>query len=64
MQAEVGDRVVVRSRRVGVPGRVGEVVAVRGEAGRPPYVVRWDDGREALFFPGPDATVETRRRAR
>jgi hypothetical protein len=58
MKAEVGDRIVIRSRHVDEPERDGEVVEVHGANGAPPYVVRWSsDGHEALFFPGPDAEV-------
>ena len=38
--------------------RHGEIVEVRGADGAPPYLVRWSDGHEALFFPGPDAIIE------
>ncbi len=67
MQAKVGDRIVVRGRRVGQPERDAEVLEVRGPDGAPPYLVRWGDGgREALFYPGSDARVEPlgRRRKR
>ena len=38
---------------------IGEVLEVRGPEGEPPYVVRWEeDGHEALFFPGSDASVQ------
>ena len=41
------------------PSRDCEVLKVHGEAGGPPYVVRWgDDGHEGLYFPGEDAEVE------
>ncbi|HEY8458450.1 MAG TPA: DUF1918 domain-containing protein [Actinopolymorphaceae bacterium] len=58
MQAQVGDRLHVFGRQVGNPGKTGEIIEVRGERGSPPYVVRFDDGHEALVFPGPDAVVE------
>jgi Domain of unknown function (DUF1918) len=59
MQASVGDRIVVKGHRVGAPDVDGEVLEVRGPDGGPPYLVRWgDSGHEALFFPGPDATVQ------
>jgi hypothetical protein len=58
MRAQVGDRIVIRSAHVDEPVRDGEVLEVRGADGAPPYRVRWSDtGHEALFFPGPDATV-------
>ncbi len=65
MEARIGDRVVVRGRRIGQTEREGEILEVRGERGEPPYVVRWTaDGREGLFFPGPDTSVEHRGRRR
>jgi Domain of unknown function (DUF1876)/Domain of unknown function (DUF1918) len=57
MKAEVGDRIVVASGTLHRPIRDGEILQV-GEAGGGPYLVRWSDGNESLFFPGPDAHVE------
>jgi hypothetical protein len=37
-----------------------EIVEVRDDDGAPPYLVRHSDGREGLFFPGSDGTVERR----
>ena len=62
MKAEVGDLVVVASRKLLGQVRVGEVIAVGDSSGGGPYRVRWsDDGRETLFFPGPDAHIERAR---
>lgn len=58
MQATVGDRLTVHSHTVGLPERRGEVIEVRGTAGAPPYRVRFDDGHEALVYPGPDVVIE------
>jgi hypothetical protein len=59
MRASVGDRIVIRGHHVGEPNRDCEVLDVEGAEGGSPYRVRWDDdGHEALFFPGSDATVE------
>jgi len=59
MQAAVGDWIVVGSRHVGAGERRGEIVEVRGEGGAPPWMVRWsNEDREALYFPGSDATIE------
>ena len=58
MHAEVGDRIAVPGRHVGDAGRIGEVIDVRGENGRPPYVVRWADGHEAVCYPGPETRVQ------
>lgn len=60
MQATTGDRLHVHGNSVGRPDRVGEIVEVRGRSGNPPYLVRFDDGRTGLIFPGPDAVVEPR----
>jgi hypothetical protein len=54
----VGDLIVVRGRRPGQPGRSGEILEIlRG--GRERYLVRWDDGDEAVFAPGIDAVIES-----
>lgn len=58
MHAEVGDRLHVHSRAVGKAGQLAVVVEVQGADGAPPYRVRYDDGHEAVVFPGPDCTVE------
>ncbi len=58
MRAEIGDVLHVRGRTVGTPERQGQVVEVRGPDGAPPYLVRFDDGHEALVFPGSDCVVE------
>ncbi|MGO8873547.1 MAG: DUF1918 domain-containing protein [Acidimicrobiales bacterium] len=59
MQAAIGDRIVVHGHRTGQPDHDGEIIEVRGVAGGPPFVVRWEDtGHETIFFPGPDAYVQ------
>ncbi len=58
MRAAVGDRLHVHGRVVGVPDQRSEIIEVRGEDGAPPYLVRHEDGHEALVFPGTDALVE------
>jgi len=58
MNADVGDRIMIKGHHIGDPDRQGEIVEVHGPAGGPPYKVRWgDDGHESVFFPGPDASV-------
>jgi Rv2632c-like/Domain of unknown function (DUF1918) len=57
MEAAVGDRIVVAAAVLGGHVRDGEIIEMSSDGG-PPYLVRWsDDGRETLFFPGPDAHV-------
>ncbi|MDH6113220.1 hypothetical protein P3T36_001894 [Kitasatospora sp. MAP12-15] len=58
MAAAVGDRLHIHSNAVGVADRTGEIIEVRGPDGEPPYLVRYEDGTEALVFPGPDGIVE------
>jgi hypothetical protein len=59
MRAQVGDRLVMESSRVGQFRRIGVVLEVRHSDGSPPYLVRWlDDGHEGLVFPGSDTRVE------
>jgi len=60
MRARVGDKVVLRTRYAGAGERERSavVLAVEGDDGAPPYLVRWDDGHETTVTPGPDALVE------
>jgi hypothetical protein len=58
MQASAGDHLRVEGRHVGDRPLVAEVLEVHGKDGQPPYLVRWEDGREGTFFPGSDAVVE------
>lgn len=58
MHAKVGDRLHVHGRVVGTPDQMSVIIEVRGPDGAPPYLVRHDDGHEALVFPGADALVE------
>ena len=62
MQAAIGDRLHIRGNCVGTPDKIGEIVEVKGKAGEPPYLVRFDDGHTGLVFPGPDAVVEAKAR--
>jgi len=62
MQATIGDRLHVHGNSVGHADKTGEIIEVKGAAGAPPYLVRFDDGHTGLVFPGPDAVVERGRR--
>lgn len=58
MQAKVGDWLVIKGHRVGQGDREAQILEVEGEAGAPPYRVRWlDDEHVSLVFPGPDAVI-------
>jgi hypothetical protein len=59
MQAQVGDRLVIKGHRSGEPERDAEILEVRGPDGTPPYIVRWEDnGHTGFFFPGSDAEIQ------
>lgn len=60
MNAEVGDEVVVKGRHVADEDRQGTIIEIHGENGTPPYLIRWQDGHESLFFPSSDTLVEHR----
>ena len=58
MHAQVGDGLVIQGHQVGQSRRTGEIVEVRGAAGAPRYLVRWDDsGRTTLLFPCSDCEI-------
>ena len=58
MQAMVGDRLTVMGRRQGDEERHGVIFEVHGEDGSPPYLVRWSDGSESVFFPSSDVMIQ------
>ena len=45
---------------MGDEDRAGVIVEVHGKEGGPPYLVRWDDGHQSVFFPSSDTLVEHR----
>lgn len=51
MSAQVGDRIVVESERVGRGSREGKILEVREASVGPTYRVSWDDGSETEFRP-------------
>ncbi len=57
MRARRGDEIVVGTTTLDVPRRRGEVIEVIGQGEREHYRVRWQDGHESVYFPGPDARV-------
>ena len=59
LRAKPGDRLVIRGHHQGEPERDGEILEVLGDAGAPPFVVRWEeDGHVSRFYPSSDAYVE------
>ena len=59
MHAQAGDRIAVETTTLDTPPRVGVVLEVLGSSDEPLYRVRWDDGHESVYFPGPDTHVIT-----
>lgn len=51
-----GDIVKTSGRHVGDAGRTGEIVAVLGEEHHLHYLVRWEDSRESILYPGEGTT--------
>jgi Domain of unknown function (DUF1918) len=58
MKAQAGDELTVRGRHQGDEDRHGEIIRVDGANGAPPYLVRWRDGHESVFFPSSGSEVE------
>jgi hypothetical protein len=54
---KVGDVIVITGHHVGEPERTGELLEVLGTGEHTHYRVRWDDGRESVFYPGSDAFI-------
>lgn len=52
-----GDVVNISGRRVGDPGRTGQIVAVLGEDGHPHYLVRWNDDHESILYPAGETRI-------
>jgi hypothetical protein len=58
MYARAGDELTVRGRHEDDEDRYGTIVRVDGRNGAPPYLVRWNDGEESVFFPVSGVGVE------
>jgi hypothetical protein len=58
MKAAVGDELTVKGRHQGDGERHGEIIEIHGSDGSPPYLVRWRDGRQSVFFPSADTVIE------
>ena len=59
MQADRGDHIVIETTVLDAPRRRGEVLEVIGQGERQHYRIRWQDGHESVYFPGPDARLES-----
>ena len=51
MAAQVGDRIIVESEKVGIAARQGEILEVIPHDSGTEYRVRWDDDHESSFRP-------------
>ncbi|MHA7173984.1 DUF1918 domain-containing protein [Arthrobacter monumenti] len=58
MEAQPGDRIIIRGTTVDSADKHGEITEVRGDKGHPPYAVRYDDGHETIIYPGGDFVLE------
>jgi hypothetical protein len=61
MDVGIGDHFVIEGTKVGQARRNGEVVEVLGISTRQHFRVRWEDGHETIYIPGPGATVERKK---
>jgi hypothetical protein len=50
--------VVVVGHRVGAASRKGVILEVLGTPDHERYRVRWNDGRESVFYPSSDAVIQ------
>jgi uncharacterized protein DUF1918 len=57
VDANVGDQIIVESRKVGGGRKTGEVAEVVSGTGGQHYRVRWEDGHESIVYPSTDAFV-------
>ena len=64
MDAKVSDRLVIHGARVGQPDRVGEIIEVVPSHGAARYRVKWSDGHESIYSPGPGAEIDSEARER
>ncbi len=59
LRAEVGDTLIVETGGAAGTARIGEIVAVAGPDGAPPFRVRWLAGEyESLIRPGRSARIQ------
>ena len=53
MHAKQGDQIVIDTTTLDALRRHGEVIEVIGQGEREHYRIRWQDGHESVYFPGP-----------
>lgn len=57
MAGQVGDQIIIESRKVGTGRKTGEILEVIHGSGGVHYRVRWDDGHESIVYPSSDASI-------
>jgi hypothetical protein len=57
--AQIGDELSVESHRLRGSRRTGTIVEILGAPGHAYFGVRWQDGRQTVFHPGPDAVLHS-----
>jgi hypothetical protein len=55
--AAVGDTILVEEHRLGSGRRLGEILEVLSPGVHEHYRVRWDDGRESIFYPSSNVII-------
>ena len=58
MNARIGEWVIVEGRGLDDGRRQGQITSLVHADGSPPYRVRWTDGHDSVFYPGPGARIE------
>lgn len=58
VEAHKGDRLIVDGEKVGQRQRSGKVLEIEGGPAHQRLRVRWEDGHESLFVPGPGVRIE------
>ena len=64
IRGQPGDIVIVEGHRVGESRRLGEILEALGTPGHEHYRVRWEDGRETVYYPSSDATIQAAKRTK
>lgn len=59
-RGNVGDMIDIGPTRLGETRRVAEIIAVLGWGDEVHFRIRWADGHESTFFPGPGSCVVQR----
>lgn len=59
MRAKTGDHIVVETTKLDAARRHGDVLEVLGSGENEHYRVRWQDGHESIYYPGPDAHLSS-----